>query len=255
SSTHNTRIERLWVEVGSQFGRAWRAFFFRLEGLHGLDRKNRHHLWLLHTLFLDEINNDCKEFQENWNAHPISGEGHDCSPNDLIFLGRLEHGAYEDCPDVHVDLLNRCYGVHGKPIERQTHQTGAGHPADEEETLGTEEGKEWHGIHGETDTDNEEWAGIFNQEAIEAPKHADPFQSGYYRSAFTTALEQLKESGQIPTGYGIHHTEWDAGYPSFGVIRSGRRGRKELRIALPDSIWRPRSLRWVQGLYLMNQLI
>ncbi|KAJ3809479.1 hypothetical protein F5876DRAFT_43775 [Lentinula aff. lateritia] len=81
SSTHNTRIERLWVEVGSQFGRAWRAFFFRLEGLHGLDRKNCHHLWLLHTLFLDEINKDCEDFQENWNAHPISGEGRDCSPN------------------------------------------------------------------------------------------------------------------------------------------------------------------------------
>ncbi|GAW00226.1 hypothetical protein LENED_001728 [Lentinula edodes] len=86
---------------------------------------------------------------------------------DLIFLGRLEHGAYEDCLDVHVDLLNRCYGVHGKPIERQTHQTGAGHPADEEETLGTEEGKEWHGIHGETDTDNEELAGIVDNHDLD----------------------------------------------------------------------------------------
>jgi hypothetical protein len=28
SSTFNTRIERLWVEVGSQFARRWRAFFF-----------------------------------------------------------------------------------------------------------------------------------------------------------------------------------------------------------------------------------
>lgn len=81
SSTHNTRIERLWVEVGSQFARAWRAFFFRLEKLHSLDRKNPHHLWLLHYLFLDMINEDCKEFAETWNAHPISGEGHDRSPN------------------------------------------------------------------------------------------------------------------------------------------------------------------------------
>jgi hypothetical protein len=77
SSTHNTRIERLWVEVGSQFARAWRAFFFRLEELHGLDRKNPFHLWLLHFLFLDSINDDCEEFAENWNAHPISGKGHD----------------------------------------------------------------------------------------------------------------------------------------------------------------------------------
>ncbi|KAK6984404.1 hypothetical protein R3P38DRAFT_3332842 [Favolaschia claudopus] len=47
SSTHNTRIERLWVEVGSQFARRWRAFFYRLEALHGLDCRNLHHLWLI----------------------------------------------------------------------------------------------------------------------------------------------------------------------------------------------------------------
>lgn len=81
SSTHNTRIERMWVEVGSQFARAWRAFFFRLEDLHGLERKNPFHLWLLHYLFLDLINQDCNEFVESWNAHPISGAGHDRSPN------------------------------------------------------------------------------------------------------------------------------------------------------------------------------
>ena len=28
SLTHNTRIERLWVEVGTQFARMWHAFFF-----------------------------------------------------------------------------------------------------------------------------------------------------------------------------------------------------------------------------------
>lgn len=27
SSVFNTRIERLWVEVGKRFARAWRAFF------------------------------------------------------------------------------------------------------------------------------------------------------------------------------------------------------------------------------------
>ena len=81
SSTRNTRIERLWVEVGSQFARRWRAFFYRLERLHWLDRKNPQHLWLVHYLFLDMINSDCRDFQEEWNAHPISGEGKDRSPN------------------------------------------------------------------------------------------------------------------------------------------------------------------------------
>lgn len=81
SSTHNTRIERLWVEVGTQFARRWRAFFLNLERFHGLKRDNSHHLWLLHHLFLTEINDDCEEFQESWNSHPISGEGHDQSPD------------------------------------------------------------------------------------------------------------------------------------------------------------------------------
>lgn len=81
SSTHNTRIERLWVEVGSQFARRWRAFFLRLERLHFLDRTNPHHLFLLHILFLDDINDDCDEFKRYWNTHPIVGEGHHQTPN------------------------------------------------------------------------------------------------------------------------------------------------------------------------------
>jgi hypothetical protein len=92
SSTHNTRIERLWVEVGTQFARSWHAFFFHLEQLHHLDRTNPSHLWLLHHLFLDDINMDCLEFQENWNSHPISGEGHDQSPN--IFISMCSNTAH-----------------------------------------------------------------------------------------------------------------------------------------------------------------
>jgi hypothetical protein len=72
-STRNTRIERLWVEVGSQFLRRWKAFFVRLEKRHNLIQANSNHLWLLHTLFLGLINEDAKTFQEEWNSHPISG--------------------------------------------------------------------------------------------------------------------------------------------------------------------------------------
>jgi len=75
SSTHNSRIEQLWVEIGTQFARCWRAFFLRLEKYHYLDRSDPHHLWLLHTLFLDNINHDCEEFRQDWNSHPLSGKG------------------------------------------------------------------------------------------------------------------------------------------------------------------------------------
>jgi len=69
----NCRIKRLWVEVGSQFARRWHAFFTRLERLHMLDAQNPTHLWLLHMLFLNDIDRDCQAFQEEWNCHPVSG--------------------------------------------------------------------------------------------------------------------------------------------------------------------------------------
>lgn len=79
-STYNTRIERLWLEIGRHFARSWRAFFTRLERLHFLERENPHHIWLLHTLFLPDIQHDCDQFQEDWNSHPLSGKGQNMSP-------------------------------------------------------------------------------------------------------------------------------------------------------------------------------
>ncbi|KAF5334704.1 hypothetical protein D9758_017251 [Tetrapyrgos nigripes] len=155
SSTHNTRIERLWVEVGTQFVRAWRAFFFRLERRHYLDRKNPHHLWLLQFLFLDTINDDCKEFQKDWNAHPISDLGHGRSPNDLFFLGQLRHGIYkDDCEGCSPEEIARSYGVYGTPIHHHAHQTGAGHSSDEE-SESESDCEEWYGIDDETNSEFE----------------------------------------------------------------------------------------------------
>ena len=81
SSTTNTRIERPWVEVGSQFARQWRAFFMRLERIHCLNADDPDHLWLLHFLFLDDLNRDCQQFVNEWNHHPISGRGRDQTPS------------------------------------------------------------------------------------------------------------------------------------------------------------------------------
>jgi hypothetical protein len=88
----NTPIERLWVEVGKRFVRQWRAFFTRLERCHLLERTNPHHRWLLHYLFLDMINEDCKKFCEEWNAHPISGVGGGRSPNVCNLI--MPHGEH-----------------------------------------------------------------------------------------------------------------------------------------------------------------
>jgi hypothetical protein len=47
--------------------------------------------------------------------------------------------------------------------------------------------------------------------------------------------------------------EWDeSGYPVFETVKLGRRGGKELHIALPDEIWRPRAVVWCQALEVMT---
>ena len=85
-SVFNTRIERLWVEVGRRFAYQWRAFFLRLERCHLLHRDDPQHRWLLHYLFLDLINQDCQKFCEEWNSHPISGAGgHSPNVSDIIW--------------------------------------------------------------------------------------------------------------------------------------------------------------------------
>src|SRR5260221_13665687 len=50
-SVFNTRIERLWVEVGRRFVRQWRAFFFLLERSNLLPGSNSFFLWVLDYLF------------------------------------------------------------------------------------------------------------------------------------------------------------------------------------------------------------
>lgn len=71
TSTHNTRIERLWVEVGKSFMRPWRAFFLRLERNYGLKANDSTHLWLLSEIFMPMIAEDCDRFKRQWNRHTI----------------------------------------------------------------------------------------------------------------------------------------------------------------------------------------
>ncbi|KAJ7732233.1 hypothetical protein DFH07DRAFT_755339, partial [Mycena maculata] len=256
SSTHNTRIERLWVEVGSQFARRWRAFFYRLEALHGLDRTNPHHLWLLHLLFLDLINVDCANFRAEWNCHPISGEGHDQSPDDMCFLGQVKDGIYVDeVAGIHPDVLNQYYGVHGPEVQRRPGETGAGQLPDEDvpaPDLGDMDELDWEDLDDRVEAAQES---NFHHEAVAVPKYANPFTSDETLHTFHQALAIADAQGVVPEGYGLLPDEWEDGtYPSFETLKSGRRGGKELQVPLPDFIWRPRAEMWGRGLEILNQL-
>ncbi|KAJ7870119.1 hypothetical protein B0H13DRAFT_1724278 [Mycena leptocephala] len=257
-STNNTRIERLWVEVGSQFVRRWRAFFYRLEALHGLDRTNPHHLWLLHLLFLDLINEDCNDFCAEWNCHPISGEGHDQSPEDMCLIGQVQDGVYiDDYDNEDPTVLARHYGVHGPPAHRLPGQTGAGQLDDEDIPIPSGFVDE-----SESDDDSDVEDGLkqqidqnFHHEPVPVPKHAEPFKDEALMQLFHDTFAAANKTDIIPQGYGLLPEEWDDGvYPTFEILKSGRRGGKQLRVALPDSIWRPRAEMWGRGLAILDQI-
>ncbi|KAJ7679330.1 hypothetical protein DFH06DRAFT_974840, partial [Mycena polygramma] len=253
-STHNTRIERLWVEVGTQFARRWRAFFTRLGELHRLDCKNPGHVWLLHRLFLDNINEDCAVFQAQWNAHPVSGrEAHDQTPADMRFLGQLTDGVYDEVDPmagVDPDVINRYYGVEGTQRIQRRGQTGAGHPEDE----GDDDDQDW--IDEDlADAVENDLAHNIRHPAIKVARHRNPFRSRQIENGFFAGLQDIVRHGIVPEGFGVLETEWEDGdYPAVEAINPGTRGR-EIIVALPREIWLPRAILFAQALDAMTRAL
>ncbi|EIM82167.1 uncharacterized protein STEHIDRAFT_114791 [Stereum hirsutum FP-91666 SS1] len=256
SSEKNTRIERTWVEVGSQFARRWRAFFVRLEKLHGLDRLNAAHLWLLHTLFLEPLNKDCADFVDAWNHQPISGPvTRNASPLDIRFLSFHEHGIEEDQPGVNPTVLNEYYGVEGLPRRRPHGETGAGHPDDEADDTDNETDVQDDLLGSIDDTLADDLEEHIRHDAIPVPPSSCPFSPTSY-AIFLAALDEIHAREVIPEGYGIMPEEWaERYYPLSETITFGVGGKKKLKVILPEEIWWPRALAWVQGLDLMQTML
>ena len=92
-SVHNTRIERLWYDVTTGFGKKWKRFFMDLEANCGLDPTNPYHVWLLHALFLESVNQDAQDWASVWNSHKLQIRGErQRSPRDMFFFGILQEG-------------------------------------------------------------------------------------------------------------------------------------------------------------------
>lgn len=72
---HNTRIERLWVDLKVQLIHKWVEFFTLLELSHGLIITNQNHKWLLQHLFIGPINEEMGRFVHAWNHHLIRRDG------------------------------------------------------------------------------------------------------------------------------------------------------------------------------------
>ncbi|KAI6142429.1 hypothetical protein BKA82DRAFT_3985099 [Pisolithus tinctorius] len=208
SSTWNCCIECLWVEVGSQFARCWHAFFAQLEHVHMLNIENLSHIWLLHMLFLNNINHDCQVFQEEWNYHPMGGAGtNNKSPLDMHLLGQIQFGIYqehEDCEGCNLaddevmetaDVIAHQQQVHIKP------------------------------------------------EAVCIPSLQNPFQNDEEELTFFRGLQEVVTQDIMPENFGLTAMKWNSDtYPLIKTIHIGCHARKEVDISLADVIWYSQAL-------------
>ncbi|KAJ9096300.1 hypothetical protein QFC20_006438 [Naganishia adeliensis] len=74
-STHNQRIERLWVDVRRGVVDKYRKIFERLQDLDLLNNKDALHLYCLHHVYLTMINKSLKMWVASWNNHGMSASG------------------------------------------------------------------------------------------------------------------------------------------------------------------------------------
>lgn len=92
-SVHNTRIERLWYDVTHGYGMKWKNFFYDLETHEGLNPQVPEHIWLLHHLFLEAINEDAQEWMHAWNSHKLRiKDEHARSPRDIFLFSLAQDG-------------------------------------------------------------------------------------------------------------------------------------------------------------------
>lgn len=237
----------------------------RLERLHFLDRSDPHHLWLLHTLFLDDIQEDCDEFCKHWNSHPLSGKGENMTPlvcshlvhvsfhdfvqgsplystyqrtifsQDLRLLGQTKYGVYDKTDTIDPALLHRYYGAGGSNT-------------DNDDTMGPafdEDGQSQRDI-AEIIADAQ--SRNIRHEAAEVAKNSSPFEDERDLIAFTLALQSVLGSKAFPDGFRLNEE-----YESFETYKTGR-SVKPLVIPLPYNVWFPRIVVWCKALDILKRL-
>jgi hypothetical protein len=176
----------------------------------------------------------------------------------------INRGVYtDDCASLSAEAIHASYGVDGEPTMRPPGQTGAGQLLDEDVPVyeGTnidDDGDDdaWENLEAHVEAIDEAHANRY-YEKVNVPKHENPF-IGHpeMETVFHKVLAAARMEEVIPEGYGVLPSEWDDGtYSSYETIKSGRKGAKEINVALPDHIWRPRSTLWAQGLDILRRIL
>ena len=88
---HNTRSERLWFDLVNDLSHKWQSFFQDLETHHGMNAEAGDHIWLLHYLFLEELNCELDQWAKGWNHHKMQLKGEENkSPIEMFLIGMVE---------------------------------------------------------------------------------------------------------------------------------------------------------------------
>ncbi|KAF9037151.1 hypothetical protein BJ165DRAFT_1304593, partial [Panaeolus papilionaceus] len=241
----NTPIERLWVELGRRFCRAWRVFFLRLARLHNLVQDNPVHRWLLQYLFLEMINKDCKSFVEEWNAHPMRNRNNK-SPNVINFTSTLSSFTFTDeCEGLREEDIEMYYQY---PRERAEGEEGDVDVKIDEVDFSEDEAEDddLHEVDPAADVDPN-----IHHEAVDVPDGRCPFTKDQL-ATFKIFIEEIHQEGQLPHGYGVQPDEWEDGvYSEVEELPIGHAQRTKL-IHLPNCVWQARSVLWAQALCLLE---
>jgi hypothetical protein len=89
---------------------------------------------------------------------------------------------------------------------------------------------------------------------VRTRRMACPF-SNSERDDFLQQLSHVIDNQQIPRGFGLLHDKPDfQPFDSAGRIPVGCRQNRFLQVSLPEVIWQPRIVRWVQAVALMTVL-
>lgn len=167
----------------------------------------------------------------------------------MRFLGQTKFGIYrDDCEGLHPDIIEEHYGVDGPPSVRQPHQSGAGHPADEDDD-----------VIGEADVAE----AIVNQQcqhahhqAVHVPSTGNPFHDHASEEDFDAVLHEVIAQDITPDNFGLTPGEWlDGQYPIYEIILVGRRASKQLHVSLAEPIWYARARLWCQALATLSHFI
>ena len=114
-SIHNTRIERLWVDVNRVVNSYYRELFLFMEEDQLLDPSDELDLFALSYIFLPKINKSLDEFKKQINFHGLSTARNNKSP--LAFWHEsIQHGA-QDVFIESTELYGIEYDGSGQDIE------------------------------------------------------------------------------------------------------------------------------------------